>query len=1476
MKTRSLPSLILTLALTATLLSSGKSASAQTTPPFFAQVPFVSLSAGNVSGGTSLTTPSSACATGIETTGGASNGDNCPANQVGVSAPWGTMVDSWGNVYFGDQGHGYLRVIYAGSVTVNGVANPATAMIEAANITQTGLTPQAGYVYALAGGLTTGLSGKTCSTSTYTSSVSSLSGDGSGCPATISYIKGAYGGAVDSQGNVFVIDKANSNIYVVLANTTGLAAQLVTLENPSATSPQVGSIYEIVGDGGGYVDGVLAVPGKAKIDAPYAIAVDANENVYIAETGSSNNDVRMINGPNTTAGGFGPGYIHAIAGNCTSSGCTALATTPSSAVPALGAAFVAPGGVVVDASDNVYIGDNSNAAKTVPSTLRVIYAGGANNPLAHLICLETGITSGCSSSLTAGDVYTIAGQGTANNSETTGSGTLATSSSVEFGRIRGLAIDQSANIYILDYNGALSEVNAQTGYLTVLAGEGKDSFGAGNPCGSGPSMTDKYGDGCPGPQSQINNVAGNFAVASSGNIYFPDYGYNIIQELTLASPGTSGPAFPATNVGTPAATQEVAFNLLTGSSSVPASNVSVAVLTQGSSSGTEFKDAGASAGDTCTGSTTLTGVNGSTNGTADTVCIVPVTFTPAQVGPRSGAVQITATINSTTQVYGTAFVGGIGDGPELSIDPTLASTIGSGTSPQGVATDSSGNTYIAWANGTIQSTPGGTLATAITGALSNPHQVAVDGAGDVYVADTGNNRIAEFTPGATAPVSLGTSLSLPQGVAVDSSGNLYIADTGNARVVVQPYGNGQQTVLGSGFSTPVSVAVDASGNVYVADSTLGSIFKVAAGNGAQTTMLSSIAPAGLTVDAAGDLYYVDTTLNQVVEIPVSGANDPAVTGLTTPLGVALDPKGGLYVADTANSGVSYYNRTASAQTFATPTASISATLTNIGNQSFDATNDTFTQTDSTDFSVGPSSSNGCSFGTSVTAGENCGVSALLTPSGSGTYNDVVTFAGNAVNSVTLNLTGTSAAATAGTTSTTLSNLTPAAPVYGQSVQVTATVAVTSSNTSSTSSTTTPAGTVTFYVDNVAQPPATLVNGAYTLTLPTLTAGSHTLSADYTSTNNFSPSTTTSILTINVSTLAITATVTSATSSMYGQAIAPLAGALTGVLPQDAANVTPLFSTEASSTAAAGTYPVTVTLNGSAANNYSVTLTNGMYTITPATTTTSLTTSNNATNVDTSVTLTATVTSSTVGTPTGTVTFYSGTTALATEGLSGGIATYNSTSLPTGSLALTATYNGATDYATSTSTPVSETISQPIVTGTLSSPSVSLSTGSTSTVTLNLTAQGGYTGTGTYSCTSLPAEMSCSFSPASSTFSASAPTATTTLTISTTGGNSTAETTSSRLALPPAPGHSGRRNTTLAAGLFFPAAFAGLIGFARRRKSWPRSVVLAVLSIATLAGMAALSGCGSSGTSGTPAGTYTIEVQITAGTIQLVPLTVTVK
>src|SRR5580658_5427133 len=149
-------------------------------PPMIVQVPFISVGAGNIVSGLSSSSKATAC-TGYANASGGNYGDGCAANQVGVSTPWGVAVDRWGNVYFSDEGHTYVRVIYAGATSVNGVSNPATAMIVAANASLSIPSLVAGDVYALAGGLTAGSVG-TCN-----GGAVALSADGSGCPATDSY-----------------------------------------------------------------------------------------------------------------------------------------------------------------------------------------------------------------------------------------------------------------------------------------------------------------------------------------------------------------------------------------------------------------------------------------------------------------------------------------------------------------------------------------------------------------------------------------------------------------------------------------------------------------------------------------------------------------------------------------------------------------------------------------------------------------------------------------------------------------------------------------------------------------------------------------------------------------------------------------------------------------------------------------------------------------------------------------------------------------------------------------------------------------------------------------------------------------------------------------------------------------------------------------------------------------------------------------
>ena len=100
-----------------------------------------------------------------------------------------------------------------------------------------------------------------------------------------------------------------------------------------------------------------------------------------------------------------------------------------------------------------------------------------------------------------------------------------------------------------------------------------------------------------------------------------------------------------------------------------------------------------------------------------------------------------------------------------------------------------------------------------------PLGVAVDTAGNVYVADGANNRVLKLAPGSSAPTVLPfKGLNNPYGVAVDSAGNLYVVDGSNSRVLKLAVGTHIQTVLPfTGLRSPSGVAVDAAGNLYVTD-----------------------------------------------------------------------------------------------------------------------------------------------------------------------------------------------------------------------------------------------------------------------------------------------------------------------------------------------------------------------------------------------------------------------------------------------------------------------------------------------------------------------------------------------------------------------------------------------------------------------------------------------------------------------------------
>ena len=248
--------------------------------------------------------------------------------------------------------------------------------------------------------------------------------------------------------------------------------------------------------------------------------------------------------------------------------------------------------------------------------------------------------------------------------------------------------------------------------------------------------------------------------------------------------------------------------------------------------------------------------------------------------------------------------------------------------PFGVAVDKAGNVYIAdAANSAIKKwNPAGhsvtTLADSSSG-LYSPTGVAVDGAGNVYIADMGISEVKKWNVANSNLTTLVSSgLYEPHGVAVDAAGNVYIADTYNSAVKKWNVASSNVTTLAdssSGLLGPGGVAVDAAGNVYIADTYNLAVKKWNVANSNLTTLVSSGLnyPFGVAVDGAGNVYIADT-YNNAFEVwnAASGTVSTLVSsGLSYPEGVAVDGAGDVYVADTINNAIEELPRI-----FANPTA----------------------------------------------------------------------------------------------------------------------------------------------------------------------------------------------------------------------------------------------------------------------------------------------------------------------------------------------------------------------------------------------------------------------------------------------------------------------------------------------------------------------------------------------------------------------------
>lgn len=195
----------------------------------------------------------------------------------------------------------------------------------------------------------------------------------------------------------------------------------------------------------------------------------------------------------------------------------------------------------------------------------------------------------------------------------------------------------------------------------------------------------------------------------------------------------------------------------------------------------------------------------------------------------------------------------------------------------------------------------GVASTITTTGLIQPNGVGIDPHGNVFISDTGNDRVVKITPEGTQTV-FATGFNSAARLCVDSKGNVYVADIGNNRVVkITP--DGTQSVVSTGaltLSGPISVDVDRSDNLYISDTHHNRIVKVTPGGVVSAISTGSLIlnqPSGTAIDRSGDLYIDDYGNGRIVEVPVSGSPSVPVWGLVNPNSIGIDPFGNLYLSE---------------------------------------------------------------------------------------------------------------------------------------------------------------------------------------------------------------------------------------------------------------------------------------------------------------------------------------------------------------------------------------------------------------------------------------------------------------------------------------------------------------------------------------------------------------------------------------------------
>ncbi len=554
--------------------------------------------------------------------------------------------------------------------------------------------------------------------------------------------------------------------------------------------------------------------------------------------------------------------------------------------------------IAIDGNDNVYVCETNGTSGTVVEF--------SINPFGTPTTLGSGWKSPEGIALdAAGDVFVVDAGLKQVVELPAGGGQFSTNISGAIS-LRAIAADAAGDVYVADLVlGDVVKVPAGGGAQSAISVGGNPEGVAVDAAGnlfvtisstSGPTVVEvSSGTQTTLPITGLSSASG-VGVDGTGDVFIVDSGNNRVLEWETREVNfVSANVCPAGQLTPTPCSQTATLNVvldegLTGNPPTP----TPIVVTKGAANQEFF----------------LTGTTCGLFNRIRWYCSYNVAFAPLYSGMRTGALQVTAGAGGAALL--TVPLYGIGAAPQLAFNSGAETTIPATgvTSPVAVAVDGAGDVFIVDTdnNRVVEEPAGGGAQITVDSELSNPLGVAVDEAGDLFIADHGNQRVVEIPTGSGAAwTTVGTGLGGPAGVAVDPFGDVFIADYPNNRVVEVPFGGGPQITVASaadGLRGPRGIAVDGSGNVFIASSENALVVEVPSVGAVKSVGAGLIAPYGVAIDAAGDVYVADYGQTGLVEVMVNGQPSLLLgSGLRNPTGVAMDGAGNLMVADYDNGRV---------------------------------------------------------------------------------------------------------------------------------------------------------------------------------------------------------------------------------------------------------------------------------------------------------------------------------------------------------------------------------------------------------------------------------------------------------------------------------------------------------------------------------------------------------------------------------------------